>query len=43
MVSSENPISAAVAAKECRRTCKVTPFNSALAQMRSNTFGSPTR
>ena len=29
MVSSENPISAAVAAKECRRTCKVTPFNSA--------------
>ena len=43
MVSSENPISAAVAAKECLSTCRVTPSNPALAQTRSNTFGRPTK
>ena len=43
MVNSENPISAAVAAKECLSTCRVTPSNPALAQTRSNTFGRPTK
>ena len=43
MVSWENPISAAVAAKECHSTCTVTPPNPAFVQIRSNIFGSPTR
>ena len=43
MVSSENPISAAVAAKECLNTCTVMPSKPALAQMRSSTFGRPTK
>ena len=43
IVSSEKPISAAVAAKECLNTCIVTPSKPALAQMRSSTFGRPTK
>src|SRR5258708_32165645 len=34
-VNSENPISAAVAAKECCSTCTVSPFNPAFAQTRA--------
>ncbi len=43
IVSSENPISAGVAAKLWRRTWIVTPDNSALQQIRARTRGSATR